>query len=345
MSSLRHFPGRAVLNCIKMEETISVIVSVYNVAEVLEQTLSCIANQSYRNLEIILVDDGSTDDSGAICDAFAQTDSRGKVIHKANGGQCSAKDAGREIATGSYLFFPDADDLFNPDMIRLLYEAIRLDPSCDISLAGMIMTEKRDPSLITSIPHDEFNTIFLSRDDLIRGLFERADDRFVFGWNKLYKKNLLKGITHRNYPRCEDFDLNFRVFLRTNKAAYIDLPLYNWIRRAGSKTRQSNSRDLHFECKTASLCANWKNLPQDALKYELYLLDTLYRTMVLWEEWSRKSDNFDYAKAMCSMYIKDTFSKYLFCKRIGAGKKLACLTMLFFPSLAHTIMKATNNAR
>ena len=83
-----------------MNRLISVIVAIFNVEHVLERTLSCISNQTYRNLEIILVDDGSTDSSGLICDAFAEKDPRCKVIHKQNGGQGSAKNAGQAVANG-----------------------------------------------------------------------------------------------------------------------------------------------------------------------------------------------------------------------------------------------------
>ena len=118
-----------------MAELVSVIVPVYNAESVLPKTLSCIADQTYRNLEIILVDDGSTDSSGAICDRFAETDGRCKVIHKANGGQGSAKNAGLTIASGEFLFFPDSDDIFSRDMVRILYEAVSKDPEYDLAIS------------------------------------------------------------------------------------------------------------------------------------------------------------------------------------------------------------------
>lgn len=325
------------------EELISVIVSVFNMEKVLSETLLCVVNQTYRNLEIILVDDGSTDSSGKICEEFAERDSRCRVIHKTNGGQSSAKNAGLDVATGAFIFFPDADDLFNLDMIRILYNAICEDSSYDIAIAGMQRIEDRRIDLTPS--DEEINKIPLSRDGLVSGLFRRFDNRYVYGWNKLYKQELLTGIRFGNYPRHQDFDFNFRVFLHTQKAVFVDTPLYYWVRWEGSKTHQSNTWDLYYDCRTALLYDNWINLPLDAQRYGHYLLDALYRTMVLWEEWSRKSGNFQVAKEKCGKYRKNTVWKYVFSRQIGFGVKAVCLTMLAFPGLAHFVMKVTKNAR
>ena len=106
------------------KELISVIVPVYNAEAYLPRCLDCLANQSYNNLEIILVDDGSTDSSGRICDEYVARDSRAKVIHKTNQGAWAARNTGQAASKGEYMLFPDADDYFHPDYIALLYRAI-----------------------------------------------------------------------------------------------------------------------------------------------------------------------------------------------------------------------------
>ena len=98
-----------------MKEMISVIIPVYNVAAYLPECLESILVQDYANLEIILIDDGSTDDSGVICNNYAQKDARVKVIHQKNGGAAAAKNAGLRVATGEYLAFADSDDYLEPD--------------------------------------------------------------------------------------------------------------------------------------------------------------------------------------------------------------------------------------
>ena len=104
-----------------MEKLVSIIVPVYNVDKYLERCVNSIIQQSYRNLEIILVDDGSTDNSGTICDTYKEKDDRIIVIHKENGGLSDARNAGIKIFTGEYVTFIDSDDYVSLDMICLLY--------------------------------------------------------------------------------------------------------------------------------------------------------------------------------------------------------------------------------
>ena len=107
-----------------MEDLISVIVSVYNVEDYLPRCLKCITNQSYKNLEIILIDDGSTDGTGLLCDKFAEKDSRAKVIHQPNRGLWAARNVGQDVSTGDFLWFADGDDYFHKDILKLMHSAI-----------------------------------------------------------------------------------------------------------------------------------------------------------------------------------------------------------------------------
>ena len=328
-----------------MAELVSVIVPVYNAESVLPKTLSCIADQTYRNLEIILVDDGSTDSSGAICDRFAETDGRCKVIHKANGGQGSAKNAGLTIASGEFLFFPDSDDIFSRDMVRILYEAVSKDPEYDLAISGMEMVSGRDTGTISPDDSDAaVQTVVYSKDELVQGLFRKHDDRFVFGWNKLYRRKLLEGLRSGDYPRHQDFDFNLRVFLRAEKAVYVDRNLYHWVQWSGSKTHQPDTWDLYYECRTAILSDNLESLSGENRRFDHLLLDALYRAMVFWEERSRKSGRFKAVRTKCRNYTKATLWRYIRCRRIRVGKKIVCILLLSFPSFAHFVMKVTKNA-
>ena len=107
-----------------MRDSISIIVPVYNVEKYLEKCIDSILNQSYQNLEIILIDDGSTDNSGSICDEYKKKDQRVQVIHQKNQGQSSARNAGLNIAKGSYIGFVDSDDWIEQNMYEKLYKNI-----------------------------------------------------------------------------------------------------------------------------------------------------------------------------------------------------------------------------
>ena len=123
------------------EELISVIVPVYNVKKYINRCVDSIIHQSYKNLEIILVDDGSTDGSGFLCDNYKQVDSRIKVIHKENGGLSDARNAGLEIAVGKYVTFVDSDDWIRKDYAKLLLEAAQYG-NTKISACAYIKTDK-----------------------------------------------------------------------------------------------------------------------------------------------------------------------------------------------------------
>lgn len=329
-----------------MSDLVSVIVPIYNAEDVLWRTLECIANQTYKNLEIILVDDGSTDSSGNLCDAFAEIDSRSRVIHKPNGGQGSAKNVGQKEATGAFLFFPDSDDVFHHDLIRLLHDAIIKSPDYDLAISSCKVVDDWNTEVSPAV-FDKLEPEIkeYTREELIRGLFTKNDSRFVYGWNKLYRRELLQGLWCGDYPRHQDFDFNFRVFLRTRKAVFIDQDLYHWVQWSGSKTHSSDSWDVHYRCRTGLLYDNWAHLEPENSQYTHYLLDALYRTMVFWEEWSRKSGNFSEVKALCDSYVKKTQWAYLKNGQIGLFRKVFCLAMLAFPKLSHFVMRLTSNAR
>ena len=108
----------------KANEKISVIVPVYNVKLYLHKCVDSILNQTYQNIEVLLIDDGSTDGSSDICDSYTEKDSRIKVVHKKNGGLSSARNTGLDMATGEYILFVDSDDYIDIEMIRRLYDAL-----------------------------------------------------------------------------------------------------------------------------------------------------------------------------------------------------------------------------
>ena len=134
-------------------ELISIIVPVYRVEPYLDRCVQSIVDQTYQNLEIILVDDGSPDNCPAMCDAWAAKDSRVKVIHKENGGLSDARNAGLAAAAGEYIGFVDSDDWISPDMYRLLYENMA-EHGSDVSACGveMVWEDRTPPRLLTKRP-------------------------------------------------------------------------------------------------------------------------------------------------------------------------------------------------
>ena len=155
-------------------DTISIIVPIYNVEEYLRRAVDSIRCQTYTNLEIILVDDGSPDNSGVICDEYAKTDNRIKVIHKKNGGLSDARNAGIEAATGAYLGFIDSDDYIEPEMYQRLYSAL-VENDAEISVCRFRYVgskEERNELL-------EINDEVLSGQDI---LLQKGMSKTAWGW-------------------------------------------------------------------------------------------------------------------------------------------------------------------
>ena len=171
-----------------MNELVSVIVSIYNIEAYLPRCLESLKAQSYTNLEIILVDDGSTDSSGKICDEYAVSDSRARVIHHDhNIGLWAARNTGQDAATGEYLWFPDGDDYFHRDIVKVMYEAINLNTDSgekyDVAFIGCKQTSRLDEDVMA-----EMHPIFIEKTlDEVMEAFIRPTDDFTGRniWNKL----------------------------------------------------------------------------------------------------------------------------------------------------------------
>ena len=322
-------------------EAISVIVPVYNIEEYLPKCLECIAGQTYPNLEIILVDDGSVDSSGQICDEYAKKDPRAKVIHQQNRGLWAARNAGQDAATGEYLFFPDGDDYFHRDLIRILYEAINKGPSFDLAIAREMKVWNDEGNICDTISP---KTESLTRKDLLRGLLAQGDDRFyVFMWNKLYRRSLIQDIRTKDYSRSQDYDFNIRAFLLADNAILVENDLYFWRQHSGSLTKAQDAVMKMYTCRTRILCQNYMELSDENTVFCSAFLSRLYKTMALWKGYSVGSSDYNKVKKECREHESSTIKAYLFIKDINVFEKTGCLLLLHIPILSRFLMRITRN--
>lgn len=201
---------------------ISVIVPVYNTENLLKRCVDSITNQTYKNLEIILVDDGSLDNSPAICDSLANTDNRIKVIHKTNGGVSSARNAGLKEATGELITFVDSDDYILKDYYEKSINVFTDD--YDIVVAGLKIINDKKEEKITSPPNNRNHSALSSIDDFMQFLI---DGYFDIPVNKIFKRSLINFEFLNNQPLGEDriFNLNYFKNIK-NKIITINNPGY-----------------------------------------------------------------------------------------------------------------------
>ena len=210
-----------------MDKTISVIVPVYNVAAYLPQCMDSLLSQSYRALEIILIDDGSTDGSSGICDAYGAKDCRVKVIHQKNGGAASAKNAGLRIATGEYLSFVDSDDYLEPDAYRFLAEQMQAH-EVDVVQSGYrdVYPDHGQDCIVSETVCKYKNTEYLTR--------YTKDWTCALLWDKLYKRSLFDGIFFEEGHIIDDEFFTYRGIMNAQWVLFVPGIIYNYRKRRSS---------------------------------------------------------------------------------------------------------------
>lgn len=212
---------------------ISVIVPVYNCGEYLPRCVDSLQKQTCGDLQIILVDDGSTDDTPALCDSLAAGDSRITVLHRPNGGVSSARNAGIRAAQGEYVTFADADDYVNPDHIMNLYNTLQRH-GCDVSICSYIAENETKCSQPTSGDTNRCREVCYNHDSAVCELLAGgAVGGYV--WNKLYRRELLEGVAFDGDIKIlEDLLFNYHVFKNVKSAVFSDAKSYHYIQRGQS---------------------------------------------------------------------------------------------------------------
>ncbi len=207
---------------------ISVIVPVYKVEKYLKRCVDSIINQTYQNLEVILVDDGSPDGCGAICDEYAARDSRVIVIHQENGGQSKARNEAMKIATGEYYCFVDSDDYMSEDLINVLYQMI-IDYDAQVSMSGFC-NFKNDYVTDQDIVNSQSEIFELTGYECIQNMHMVHDELYVVMWGKLFHRSLFENVPFPEGRICEDLAVLFKIFDKCKKVVYTKETLYYYFR-------------------------------------------------------------------------------------------------------------------
>lgn len=260
-----------------MGELISVIVPIYKVEPYLRKCVDSILNQTYQNLEIILVDDGSPDNCGLICDEYAQKDSRIRVIHKPNGGLSDARNAGMEVMSGNYVAFVDSDDWIEPEMYETLLTQLKK-YNADMSFGGVTDDLERDGA-VTSVKTSQYGDTPFAEDKLA------AMKRYFHGswaaWDKLYRASLFDGIRYPVGEINEDEAIVLHLLDRCERVCYTNQVFYHYMKRENSGSITTADFSLkklawqkHCADNLAFIRENYPELEADAA--------ARYRSSLLW---------------------------------------------------------------
>ncbi|MBO4219602.1 MAG: glycosyltransferase [Clostridia bacterium] len=214
---------------------ISIVVPVYNVEKYVEKCIESILSQTYKDIEVLLIDDGSPDSSGEICDRFASIDSRVRVIHTPNRGVGAARNTGIANARGDYIGFVDSDDWLEPDMYETLLAELKA-ADADICECGWFVEYSGSAKI--SVPERKLWT----GDDTARGYF--LETISVYCWSKLYKRHLFEKVLFPEGVTSEDVSAVCFLAVGAERVRTIDVPLYHYLQRAGSMVNDHTMKRL-----------------------------------------------------------------------------------------------------
>lgn len=234
-----------------MDELISVIIPVYRVEKYLNRCVESVVSQSYRNLEIILVDDGSPDRCGEMCDAWAEKDRRIRVIHKHNGGLSDARNAGIRAAIGEYIVFVDSDDYIAQEMIERLLRAAK-DADTPMAICNVYCIDTHDVPTGES-DHSPIRDEVLTADQILPRFYQELGLLYIVAWNKLYHRSLLK---HETFPVGkwhEDEFVAAQLIWKAGRAACIGYMGYCYVRQRDGSIMSAKDDLRHLDTLEALL--------------------------------------------------------------------------------------------
>ena len=221
-----------------MGESISIIIPAYNADNTIQKTVDSILNQTIPIHEIILIDDGSTDQTAILCDVFERQFESIRVIHTNNRGASAARNTGLQVATGSLIGFVDSDDWIEPNMYEVLSRAM-IENDADLSACGVIQETKNGP-----FPDDDQDgtTVIIEGTECYRAISALNGVRGYF-WNKLFKRELIQKRIDEIVLQCEDLLFAAHYLKNVKRIAYVRKPLYHYTRQEKADHRY-NTRDL-----------------------------------------------------------------------------------------------------
>ena len=263
-----------------MQPTVSIIVPVYNAESTLPRCVDSILTQQYTDFELLLVDDGSTDSSGSLCDGYAAQDARVRAFHQENAGVSSARNLALDRARGTYLQFLDSDDWITADATRSLVRAAEAH-RCDLVIADFYRVVGERLSRKGDIDEDAV----LTREEYAAHMMENPAD-FYYGvlWNKLYRREIVEKHRLRMDPEiswCEDFMFNLEYMRHIETICVLRTPIYYYVKRKGSLVNQGMniSRVIRMKLMVFEYYNNFYKHVLDEEDYEKYRLQ-VYRFLV-----------------------------------------------------------------
>ena len=318
-----------------MDPLVSVIVNVYNCREYLPTSLESIRQQTYRNLEVILIDDASTDDSGAFCDEFCKQDLRFRTIHhEMNTGVSGPRNTGLRVAKGEYIYFMDGDDYIHAEIIERLYDAIQKSgiglAVCDLSRTTSLTNDLHSP-----IP--DYQCELVSVEKVICEMLTKMDLKWCVVWNKLFRFELLEGLFFNDYYSIQDQDFNIRVYQRLESLVFVPSPLYWYYQNPRSLQHDTSLTAKRFYFNTMYRFRMLEHIEpgKNEKQYRAWIIDYGYRQMVDRRKVLKGTEYEAPFARMAHDILKETGKEYRHISSLPIRKKVKFYFSWFFPSWAN----------
>lgn len=298
---------------------ISVIVPAYNVEDYIEACLSSILNSTFHDIELIVVDDGSTDKTAELCDRLTSTDGRVRVIHQPNAGVAAARNAGLKASKGEFISFVDSDDVVHPRMIETLWNAIS-SGEFDMSLVLNRRIESSERSDCLNCPLENLGDSkprVWTQQDYLSAMFPDFHGVYSGPCHKLFKRSLIFSqennfIAFKPIP-AEDTEWLVRVVLNMNKAVLIPLDLYFYLMRDTSLTHADTERLINPVVlgRLQTVFQILDLFPEDKPNYRALCLKDIYRKMLLYRYRAHGTSFEEKTQLQCKKIYKATIKEYL----------------------------------
>lgn len=313
-----------------MNDLLSVIVPIYNMEHLVEKCIKSIINQTYKELEIILVDDGSIDNSYSICKKYEKKDKRVTLYHKSNGGLSDAKNYGISKATGKYITFVDSDDWIESNMYEIMMNQIKIKQS-DMAICGRFIDFENGKSIRW------YHNAELEMDNEQALLYLNSFYNFdMASWDKVYLKSLFDGIKFPFKKKCEDAYTTYKLFSKAKKIIYIPECLYHYYQRTGSISRNKELNLDYIYAAKEQMDYIEKYYPDISFSGKtayVFAIKSIYQVSI--ERKIKINEEFKKLKKESKKYIKDVFHN----KYIGIKKKVTFTLFAYFSPVYRVILK------
>lgn len=311
---------------------ISVIVPIYKVENYLPACLDSILNSTYKDIEVILVDDGSPDGCGAICDRYAEKDSRVRVIHQPNQGVSAARNAGLDAAKGEYIMLVDGDDLIHPQSLERNVKALE-SGDYDYSVSYIVPVDEQECARLIQLPMgDTIQTRVIEYEEYVRSMFNMSIDMTHFGSanNKLYKRSFLGDMRFKKML-VEDLEWCNRQCLKMKKIIMIEEGLYFWVQHHTSATHDDMFPIHNINCFATCLA----EIPEDKSLQKTMCLEFLFKKIINYRYEMRNTPHLKAAMECGYENYKKSISHFRHCD-LSWAKKSMLLAFYHMPALYST---------